>query len=208
MAALVCSVCLTITKTVDTNIGKNAKCPKCGEHSKIIAHQDGDSYSGLMTLSSGKTIEFTAVYMVPLSLVQQVQNLYNQAVKKFTPKSTGLGFIGDIGFVAAASVATAAVENLANSISASAGNDILQHYSIQRLNLRYAGRFCNVDAIRQIQLADPSLWASEQLVNGVIVSYTMMDDDFICVKMLDNSPMNVRWSSVEQFWVKLDGASV
>jgi hypothetical protein len=208
MAALVCSSCLTITKTVDTNIGKNAKCPKCGEYSKIVHHEDGADYSGLIILTSGTEIEFVAVYMVPLLLVQKVQDLYDQAVKKFTPKSSGLGFIGDIGFVAAASIATAAVENVANSLSANAGNLLLQQYSAQRLALRYSGKFCKVDSIRQIQLADPSLWASEQKENGVAVPYTMMDGDFICVKQKNDSPINIRWSSVEQFWVKLEGASI
>ena len=118
MAALVCSSCLTITKTPDVNIGKNSRCPKCTEPGKIIARDDSNDYTGRMVLVSGHVYDFDSIYMVPLDFAQNVQRLYDEAAKKLTLKPTGLGFIGDMGFVVAASLATSVVEGAINRVSA------------------------------------------------------------------------------------------
>lgn len=204
MAALVCSTCLTITKTPDVNIGKNSRCPKCTEPGKIIAHDDSNDYTGRMVLVSGHAYDFDSIYMVPLDVAQNVQRLYDEAAKKLTPKSTGLGFIGDLGFVVAASLATSVVEGAINRGSANAGENLLNQYYQARLALRYAGQFCSIGSIRQIQFPEPTLWASEQKVGGRPASFTMMDDPFVLVRTVDGKPITIRWTCVEQYWVSLD----
>lgn len=204
MAALVCSSCLTITKTPDVNIGKNSRCPKCTEPGKIIAHDGSNDYTGRMVLTSGHSHDFDSVYMVPLDVAQNVQRLYDEAAKKLTPKSSGLGFIGDLGFVVAASLATSALEGAVNRASANAGENLLNQYYHARLALRYAGRFCSIGSIRQIQFPEPSLWASEQNNAGRPASFTMLDDPFVVVRTVDGKPITIRWTCVEQYWVSLD----
>lgn len=204
MAALVCSTCLTITKTPDVNIGKNSRCPKCTEPGKIIAHDDSNDYTGRMVLVSGHAYDFDSIYMVPLDFLQNVQRLYDEAAKKLTPKSTGLGFIGDLGFVVAASLATSAVENVATRISAIGGESLLNQYYRAKLALRSAGQFCSIGSIRQIQFPEPTLWASEQNVAGRPTSFTMLDEPFVLVRTVDGKPITIRWTCVEQYWVSLD----
>lgn len=204
MAALVCSQCLTITKTPDVNIGKNSRCPKCSEPGKIVAHEGTNAHTGKITLTSGHVLEFDSVYMVPLELSQNVQRLYGEAAKKLTPKSTGIGFMGDLGFVVAASLASSVVEGAVNRSSATAGESQLAQYYQAKLALRYAGRFCSIGSIRQIQFPDPSLWASEQSTDGRNASFTMLEDPFVLVRTDNGKPITIRWSCVEQYWVSLD----
>ncbi len=204
MAALVCSSCLTITKTPDVNIGKNSRCPKCTEPGKIIAHDGSNDYTGQMVLTSGHAHEFDSVYMVPLDVAQNVQRLYEEAAKKLTPKSTGLGFMGDLGFVVAASLATSVVEGAVNRLTAAGGENLLNQYYQSRLALRYAGKFCSIGSIRQIQFPEPAIWACEQNVAGRSMSFTMLDDPFVLVRTVEGKPITIRWSCVEQYWVALD----
>lgn len=203
MAALVCSNCLTITKTPDVNLGKSAKCPKCGTAEKIVPYETGELCTGKIVMGSGVTHSFNAIYMVPLDLAQKAQDLYAEAARKFTPKSLGIGFIGDIGFVAAASLASSAIEGIATKISASGGVSLLEQYAKVRLALRYSGTFCKLDAIKQIQFADPTLWAWSHISSGVLTTYTVPDDAFICIRLADGSPTSIRWESVEEYWVPM-----
>lgn len=221
MAHLMCSNCLTITETSPSLVGKVAKCPKCGDTGKIIADPKKDdvtnrtlaakaeaqraeiqrkrlSTNGRMVLSSGSEMLFDAVYMFRSDALMQLEQLQASAFQMLTPRSSGIGFVGDLGAVVAASLAVGVVEKVFNNASQSKGETLMQEYYLRRLELRFKGEFRPLYTVRQIQLADPSLWVS--IDEDGATTYRLSDDPFIVVRVGGN-PVSVRWQMVEQFWV-------
>ena len=215
MAILMCSTCLSSTETSSKHIGKVAKCPKCGDTGKVVADPKEEvakknaltnnrtNTLGRIVLTSGAEINFNAIYMFRTDSLQQIEQLRQDAIQKMTPRSSGIGFIGDIGYVLAASAAVGMLESVVNAGSQSKGDLLLQEYYRRRLDLRYRGEFRALYSIRQIQFADPALWVSIPEQDANCITYTLADDPFICLRKNDGSPISVRWESVEQYWVSL-----
>lgn len=235
MAVLMCSNCLATTQTSEKNLGKVAKCPKCGEPGKVVAdpraaepdaecstlkkvaNTQSSTHSGRIVLTSGTEINFSSIYMFSTDLIQEIEQLRQSAIQKMTPRSSGIGFIGDIGYVLAASAAAGAVDTLFNSASQKSGDLLMQQYYRRRLELRYKGKFRALHTIQQIQFADPGLWVSleePEKSDDIVVmndktppvkpaSYILADDPFICFCQNNGKPISVRWELVEQFWVSI-----
>ena len=228
MALLMCAECLTITETSDKHIGKVAKCPECHNPGKVIVDAKKEQAAneamelaiqqasqqalaskregtvGRIVLTSGVEVLFNAVYMFRTDSIQQIEQLKQDAIQKMTPRSSGIGFIGDIGYVLAASAAVGALTSIVNSSAQSKGDAIMQEYYRRRLALRSQGEFRWLYTIKQIQFADPGLWVSvPEEEESDKMSFILSDDSFVSIRTVDGAPLSIRWQAVEQYWVSV-----
>lgn len=157
--------------------------------------------TGRLVLNSGAELIFNAVLMFSSDSIQNVESVKALAINKLTPVSTGIGFYGSLGHVVGASVALGLVEGIVNSARSQKGEEAMVDYLRRYIMLHNRGVFRPVLTIRNIQLAEPSLWYSVCEKDGT--TYRLIDQPFICIRLANGSPQSIRWSLVEQFWVDL-----
>ena len=155
-------------------------------------------------MQSGAELIFERLLMYPAEKIHNAESWRKLAEENLGYKSLGIGFIGSLSTVVAASLAVGAVEHAITAGANRKGFEQLEAYHKEMMAIRYGGKFRELGEIENCELAAPDLWLSkEKDANGEIVaSYTMLiDDPFIVLQLLDGRPLSIQWKSVEQYWI-------
>ena len=159
-------------------------------------------------MQSGTELVFDSVLMFEAEKLRLAEQLRLSAEKNLQYQSLGIGFIGGLSTVVAASVAMGVIESAVTAGANRKGLEQLNSYHQAMIAIRYGGRFRKLNDIEHCQLAAPELWMSKETdaEGDAAVYYTMLiGDPFVVIHLLDGTPLSVQWSSVEQYWVVLPG---
>lgn len=166
-------------------------------------------------LNSGLELKIKAVRLYDEIALAQLNAKKVEAAKMFRGISTGLGSIGSIEWVAAASLVIGAAEAALSEGASSAGARLLEEAIQAELKLRKEGVSLPIGKIQHIDSPMPSLWrvASKKDVQievkaflgpkmetrTVPSAFVHNGDEFIVVQIEDGSTCSIRWSAVERY---------
>jgi hypothetical protein len=109
-------------------------------------------------LSSGAELKVKAVCLYDELDLGEISAKRSEGFKKLGGVSTGLGAIGSVEWVLAASVVIGAAEAILSSGASSEGKRLLQEAMLDDRRLRKKGVFCAVGQIKMIESPVPGLW--------------------------------------------------
>jgi hypothetical protein len=166
-------------------------------------------------LNSGVEIKIKAVRLYDEIALAQLNAKKAEAAKMFQGVSTGLGSIGSIEWVAAASVVIGAAEAALSAGASSAGARLLEEVIRAERKLRREGVFSSIDKIQYIENPIPGLWrvpgkkdiqvevkaflGPKIETKTVPSAFVHNGDEFVVVQTDDGSNCSLRWSSVERY---------
>ena len=167
-------------------------------------------------LSSGAEIRVKAICLYDEIALGKLSAKKAEALKKLQGVSTGLGAIGSIEWVLAASVLIGAAEAALSAGAASAGTYLLQQVMEDDRKLRKEGVFCPVGRIQFIEMPLPGLWRVPREREVLIevpsfIGLSKMEprtldsalvhngDEFLSVVADDGSVCSIRWGAVERY---------
>ncbi len=151
-----------------------------------------------ISLNSGRTLKVKAIRLFDETEIAKLNNKKAEVAKLLQGVSTGLGAIGSIGWVLAASAVISATEAALSAGATSVGIKLLKEVVALEEKIRAEGAFSYVGNIAQIDNPIPSLWCvapneSKSISNALIHN----GDDFLCVITDDDLIQFIRWSAVE-----------
>ena len=167
-------------------------------------------------LTSGVELKIKAVRLYDEIELAELNSKKVEAMKKFQGVSTGLGAIGSIEWVLAASVVIGAVEAALSAGASSAGARLLEEAIEADRKLRKRGVFCAVGKVQLIENPVPGLWrvptrkdiqvevkaflGPKMETRNVPSAFIHNGDEFLSVVAEDDSVCSIRWSTVEQYF--------
>jgi len=200
--------------------GDTITCPKCGRETALSVSKEGapakpEMFALDVRLNSGAELRITAVRLYEERAVITVNSKKAEAMKLLQGVSTGIGAIGSIEWVLAASVVIGAAEAALSAGASSVGVRVLEEAIQLERRLYSSGSFVPVGNIQQIEVPLPGLWRSPNVSAMTPSVQTFLEDrmayreasselihsgsDFISVMTDDGSACLIRWSSVERF---------
>jgi hypothetical protein len=175
-------------------------------------------------LHSGTELKIKAVRLYDETALGQLNSKKAEAAKLFQGVSTGLGSIGSIGWVAAASLVIGAAEAALSAGASSAGVKLLEETIRAERKLRNEGVFLSIGKIQHIESPMPGLWRVPVTKNFEVTvplpfdgifgknkgltkietktissAFVHNGDEFIIVQTDSGSTCSIRWSSVEHY---------
>jgi hypothetical protein len=226
------------------NSGEAVSCPHCGkdltlpneptaEYEIVSAASpppvSSDAETALndnsvlsIRLNSGAELRIKAIRLYDEIDLAELNKKKAEAMKLLQGVSTGLGAIGSLEWVLAASVAIGLAEAALSTGAESVGGRLLAEAIEAEQKLREKGVFKPVGIIREIENPLPGLWRvpttrvmqfsvqvrafpldkTETRTKTVPSAYIHIGDDFICVQTDDDSVCSIRWSAVESYQKK------
>jgi hypothetical protein len=200
--------------------GATTACPKCGLEtvlsvSKESAPPKAESYVVDVRLNSGAEFQITAVRLYEEQVITKLHAKKAEAMKLLEGVSTGIGAIGSIEWVLAASAVIGATEAALSAGASTAGLRLLQEAIRLEQRLYRTGAFVPVENIQHIEIPLPGLWRgdytpkpgvtlqgslSKDIERGAPSSILIHDgSDFLSVMTEDGSTSSIRWSAIERF---------
>jgi hypothetical protein len=200
--------------------GSTIVCPTCGRETALSVSKEGapakpEVFALDVRLSSGAELRITAVRLYEECAVAKLNSRKAEAMKLLQGVSTGIGAIGPIEWVLAASVVIGAAEAALSAGASSVGLRVLQEAIQLERRLSSSGAFIPVGEIQQIEIPSPGLWRSSSVSVIAPSIRTFTGDrmefreppselihngsDFISVMTDDGATSLIRWSSVERF---------
>ena len=168
-----------------------------------------------LVLNSGVELKVRAIRLYDENDLAKLNAKKAEAMKLFEGVSTGLGAIGSIGWVLAASVVIGAAEAAMSSSAATAGARLLAEAIQMEKWLRGRGVFLPVGKISNIENPLPGFWrrkyekadkvrfntaAGEQIEMDTSQSALIHNgDEFLTVQTDDGSIRSIRWSTAERY---------
>jgi hypothetical protein len=166
-------------------------------------------------LSSGAELSVKAVCLYDEFDLGKISARRSEGLKKLGGVSTGLGAIGSVEWVLAASVVIGAAEALLSAGASSEGTRLLQEAMSDERRLRKEGVFCAVGKIQDIETPVPGLWRvpttervsvrvpgflgpkmEDRNLNSALIHN---GDEFISVLTEDGAVFSIRWDAVESY---------
>src|SRR5690606_9088991 len=137
------------------------QCPSCGlAYAKIKANLEK---AVRVRMVSGQEMKFTKIKLYDLKLVQQFDSLRNAASRNLSGFSTGLGFWGDIEWVAAGSIVTGLLESaVSNNMQKQAVAQLGEAANIAK-RIRSTAMLVQISSIENIAYPDLNLWKAAVL---------------------------------------------
>jgi len=166
----------------------------------VLQGQADDGFRLEIRMNSGMDLIVKAVRLYDESGLVKLNSKKAEARKMFQGVSTGLGAIGSIEWVLAASVIIGATEAALSSGAASAGVRLLEEAIYLERKIRNEGVFSPVGTIRQIEDPIPNLWrVSKKDLQGALIHN---GDEFISMINDDGSSCSIRWGAIERYVYK------
>lgn len=148
-------------------------------------------------LTSGNCLIIKAVWLYDASVLAAINAKRAEAMAKLRGVSTGIGAIGSIGWVLAASTVIGAVEGALSSVASASGSDLLAQVIRMEQALRTRGVICPVEKIENIESPNPGLWRLYS--QKIRVTFIHSGDDFLTIQTPDGLVQSIRWSAVESY---------
>lgn len=151
-------------------------------------------------LSSGAEINFNKIKLYDLKLVQKLDGLKNAAAKNLGGFSSGLGFWGDIEWVAAGSLVTGLIEGaVSNTMQNEAANQMMMAANVAK-QVRQTAVFVQVSSVENIKYPDFGLWRASVVNNQRKVDLIHIASDYVFVE-LEGKEIAIFWDKVEEYEV-------
>ena len=218
------------------NSGMMAKCPNCDADLTLPAPEPENEVLTLASptapqviveeakiddsileirLNSGLELKVKAMRLYDEYSLSHCNAQKTKAMKLLRGVSTGIGAIGDVGWVLAASAVVGALEGALSAGASSEGVSLLTEALEMEKRIRDKGAFKPIKSILQIENPIPGLWRvpfnrdvqvqvtgflGPKMENRTVPSaYIHNGDEFIVVRNEDDSVCAIRWSSVERY---------
>ena len=146
---------------------------------------------------SGTRLEVLAVQLYDERILEKATRLRMEGSSKLQRVRTGLGFIGDLGFVLAAGAVLGMIENSLSDQTAREGWRLIGSADESLMIARQNGEYFAINEIHKIDLAMPGYWAAFR--NGV--RYVYNQDAMMTVRLRDDSVVYIAWDKVEAYSV-------
>jgi hypothetical protein len=146
---------------------------------------------------SGTRLEISAILLYRESFLQDATTLRMEGAQKLQGVRTGLGFIGDLGYVIVAGAILGMIEKSLSDSAAREGWRLLERADETLLMARQNGAYFAINSINKIDLAIPEYWSAFR--NGV--RYIYNQDPMMTVKLRDGSVTAISWDKVESYSV-------
>lgn len=191
---MICPKC-NYERTESDSIVPDWQCPKCGlAYAKVKANLDK---SIRLRLTSGHEFRCSKIKLYDLKLVQEFNRLKQSASKNLAGFSTGIGFWGDLEWVAIGSVVTGVIESaVSNEMQSQATNQLLAAANLAK-RIRETATFVHVSAIENIKYPEVALWRSARIERQktdmvhIASNYVFME--------VDGKEVAVFWDKVEEY---------
>lgn len=195
MNSIKCPKCSYFRQPKDTII-PDWQCPKCGvAYAKVQA-----SLSKFVNvrLVSGQEVQFNKVKLFDLPLIKKIESLRQTAAKNLSGFSSGLGFFGDLEWIAAASILTGIVENSISGEMAKQGINQLSEIAVLSNRLRETATYVHVSAIENIKYPEIGMWKS--VINDQMKRREMahIASNYVFVE-IDGKETALFWDKIEQY---------
>lgn len=125
-----------------------------------------DSYIELWV--SGRTVRLSEIELLPEERVLEWRRLTALAQQQLGTVTTGVGFIGSLGWVAAGTLVVGALEGLLTSAAQKEGLRSLSQAQSIFEELRWSGQSLRIDQIDRLDLPYPTAWRGSTEVGVVI----------------------------------------
>jgi hypothetical protein len=172
------------------------QCPNCGlAYAKVKANLDR---CVLMRLISGREIKCSKIKLYDLKLVQELDRIRKAAAVNLAGHSTGLGFWGDIEWVAIGSLVTSVIDSsISNQMQKQAMNQLVQAANIAK-QIRETAAFVKVSSIENIQFPDLGLWRAVRFEKQRKMDVVHIASDYVFVES-EGKETAISWDKVEQY---------
>jgi len=174
------------------------QCPSCGlAYAKIKANLEK---AVRVRMVSGQEMKFTKIKLYDLKLVQQFDSLRNAASRNLSGFSTGLGFWGDIEWVAAGSIVTGLLESaVSNNMQKQAVAQLGEAANIAK-RIRSTAMLVQISSIENIAYPDLNLWKAAVLDRQPKLNLVHIASNYVFVES-EGKEVAIFWDKVEQYEV-------
>lgn len=139
-----------------------------------------------------RLLQVTHVKMYHTKAVALWRGMVASAHEKLGGVHSGIGFIGSLGWVVAASAVLGAIEGAVSSANAKEGVRLLGKAGSLMAEIQARGVYIAVSEIENIETPKPANWRA---VQGTI-AFTTLDEEFIPVRTEEQGDLSVRWSAL------------
>ena len=186
-----CPKCHYVRQPTD-NVVPDWQCPKCGVvYAKV---QAALNKFVKVRLVSGSELQFSKIKLFDLPLIKKVEALRSKAAKNLSGFSSGLGFFGDLEWIAAAALVTGIVEHSISGEMAKQGVNQLTEIAALSNQLRMAAVFVHVSSIANIKYPEIGMWKAK-MQNREMVHIA---SNYVFVEV-DGKETAVFWDKIEQY---------
>lgn len=172
------------------------------EQTDLTGQVDNGSRLEIRLISGAKLI-VKAVRLYDEIALAELNSKKHQAMEMLKGVSTGLGAIGSIGWVLAASAIIGAAEAVMSAGVSSAGSRLLEEVLQADKKLRNEGVFFTIGKIQHIENPLPGFWrvpnTGELETQTIRSAFVHNGDEFISVLVDDDSVYSIRWNAVESY---------
>lgn len=187
-----CPKCHYIRQPKDS-IVPDWQCPKCNVvYSKVQASLNKFVK---IRLVSGQDVQFNKVKLYDLSLIKKIDVLRQAAAKNFSGFSSGLGFFGDLEWVAAGSFVTGVIEGAVSGQMAKQGANQLMEIAAISNQLRETAAFVHVSSVKNIKYPDIGMWRT---IDDKRRDMAHISSNYVFVET-DGKEKALFWDKVEQY---------
>lgn len=172
------------------------QCPNCGlAYSKVKANLEKRVR---IRLTSGTEIFFNKIKLYDLKLVQKLDTLRQAAATNLSGYSTGLGFWGDIEWVAVGSLVTGLIESsVSNQMQKEAVNQLVIAANVAK-QIRDTATFVQVSSIENIKYPDLGLWRAAFYEKQRKSDLVHIASNYVFVEN-EGKEIAVFWDKVEEY---------
>lgn len=139
-----------------------------------------------------RLLKVTHIKMYHTKAVALWRGMVASAHEKLGGVHTGIGFIGSLGWVVAASAVLGAIEGSLSSANAKEGVRLLGKAGSLMAESQARGIYITVSEIDNIETPKPATWRATQ---GTI-AFTTLDEEFLPVRTEEQGDLMVRWSAL------------
>ncbi len=195
MNSIKCPKCNYIREPKDA-IVPDWQCPKCGiVYAKVQASLNKFVK---VRLVSGQEIEFNKIKLYDLALMKRIDVLRQTAAKNLSGYSSGLGFFGDLEYVAAGSLVTGLIDSAVSNEMAKQGANQLSQITALSNQLRETAAFVQISNIENIKFPDIGMWKSTMNDNMKRREMAHIASNYVFVEIGEKETA-LFWDKIEQY---------
>lgn len=168
------------------------QCPSCG-----VAYAKVKRVRRFVKvrMTSGQEIQFDHIKLYELALARKLDDLRQTAATNLSGYSSGLGFWGDMEWVAAGSLVTGIIDGAVSRQREQQGMAQLSQASRIAKQLRGTAAYVPVSSIENIEYPDIGLWKAKTFQGRDVIHVA---SNYIFVRV-DGKESALFWDKIEQY---------
>ncbi len=149
---------------------------------------------------SGREYSIREILLFDRLTLTNATTLKSQAVSKLGGFRSGLGTIGDLGYVLTSSLVIGAVEGAISASMRQEGLRMLQEAEASLLRSRLACHYFPLSQIANVQFALPQFWwATLNGLSGETQVYVHNGDPMVIARLDDGDHISLMWDKIETY---------